>query len=776
MMSGFDILGAETLDEYLVGAATTNIKPSVDKLDAASKRASNAAAKLQKLNPKLAAKIKAVSAQALAKKAKLQKAAANIAAPKPKPKALPSVTSRALPSRAAAAAPPAAFRRAAVGPGRHIGLSSVLVTNATMVSPIVIQQMLEDADGFSQQANDAGIAAEAVALVQPLLGPLQTSNVSLFNSGNNIIVQANSIISAAASATASSGVSDAGSALMDQATTWVQQARAAAGSAATPVAGGQWVPGTNYPVGMTVTNGGSTYRAVTAGRSGALPGPSGTAATITDGSVVWAYVSPTTAAQGAAWAPNTPYTSGTTVTNSGNAYRANTSGTSGAAPGPSGTSASITDGSVLWSYVSTAAPPVPVQGAQWLPNTAYAAGSTVLNYGNTYSATSSGTSGVAPGPNSTTPGTPIQDGTVVWTFANAQQQQGGGGSSGGGGGGGGDSGGSADSGGGDDGGSQDGGSSGLDSYGTDSQDDGSSDDGSSDDSSSDDSSSDDGSQDDGSQDDQGAALVAQSSDVGSGFDCLGAYDIGHGGGGGGHGGGGHGGHGGFGGRGRNAWGGTWWGFPWSDDGEYYGDASDEEVKHLAKAVAAEVRKYGSTIVGAYDIAASQRQMNTLKQVTVAIGRAMVKRGVQVANETIAAAQDQSLPGITSLKNTLAHLQWHVNALASLTDPTAPYDSSDDLKKWVMQSFIDANAVEEGGQRQTEIWNDMWTDIGTELAHMPAKAVAAVVALPGKILGIPSWVFWTGGALLVGVVGFGIWKIALAATPVVTKAVVNRYLP
>jgi hypothetical protein len=193
---------------------------------------------------------------------------------------------------------------------------------------------------------------------------------------------------------------------------------------------------------------------------------------------------------------------------------------------------------------------------------------------------------------------------------------------------------------------------------------------------------------------------------------------------------------------------------------------------------------GCDVIGEYNIQALQRQMNTLKQVTVAIARALVRGGQKVANETLVTAKgglfERELPGITSLKNTQGHLQWHADKLSGFNDPTALYDSSDDVKKWTMQAWIDANSAEEGRERQQQIWDDMWTEIGEELAKMPAKIVKAVVALPGQafeaVTGIPSWAFWVGGGVLVLGVGFGAWKLITLATPAVAGVAARRYLP
>jgi hypothetical protein len=58
---------------------------------------------------------------------------------------------------------------------------------------------------------------------------------------------------------------------------------------------------------------------------------------------------------GAAWAQSTAYTVGTQVTANGNVYVCTTAGTSAASgTGPATTTSGITDGTVVWSFVSTA--------------------------------------------------------------------------------------------------------------------------------------------------------------------------------------------------------------------------------------------------------------------------------------------------------------------------------------------------------------------------------------------------------------------------------------
>lgn len=65
----------------------------------------------------------------------------------------------------------------------------------------------------------------------------------------------------------------------------------------------------------------------------------------------------------AAWAGTTAYTAGQRVTNGGNAYQCVTAGTSASSGGPTGTTSSITDGTVTWKYIGVGTAAVDVAAA-----------------------------------------------------------------------------------------------------------------------------------------------------------------------------------------------------------------------------------------------------------------------------------------------------------------------------------------------------------------------------------------------------------------------------
>ena len=113
-----------------------------------------------------------------------------------------------------------------------------------------------------------------------------------------------------------------------------------------------WVHTHAYAVGDYVTNGGNVYVATKEGTSASAGGPTGMNASITDGGVTWAPAPPILAP---AWLPETEYALNKYVSSGGGIYKVATPGTSAlTGPGPTGTSASITDGSVVWTPVAVA--------------------------------------------------------------------------------------------------------------------------------------------------------------------------------------------------------------------------------------------------------------------------------------------------------------------------------------------------------------------------------------------------------------------------------------
>lgn len=178
---------------------------------------------------------------------------------------------------------------------------------------------------------------------------------------------------------------------------------------------------------------------------------------------------------------------------------------------------------------------------------------------------------------------------------------------------------------------------------------------------------------------------------------------------------------------------------------------------------------------AFNIAQAQRNMNDLKPVTVEIARILLRSGWTTIKSAIDLAEGnwrlgthplgQDLPGKTARENVLGHLQWHMNTLASPEYATAKeftiYKPGDDLKKWVMQAYIESNAVEEGREALERAWNEMWEEIRAELRKIPAAVLAAAGSLASSIVegitGVPLWAWILGGVTITAGLGYGYYR-------------------
>ena len=119
------------------------------------------------------------------------------------------------------------------------------------------------------------------------------------------------------------------------------------------------------------------------------------------------------------WQPNTDYHTNKRVTSpDGNRYVALKGGKSGSVA-PRGSSTSIKDGTVTWSFDST---PLPLRGAYWplpwYPYHYYLSAQSVTNNGNTYESNLAGYTSGGPGPQ--TQGMEIPDNQVTWKSVNNQ--------------------------------------------------------------------------------------------------------------------------------------------------------------------------------------------------------------------------------------------------------------------------------------------------------------------------------------------------------------------
>lgn len=201
------------------------------------------------------------------------------------------------------------------------------------------------------------------------------------------------------------------------------------------------------------------------------------------------------------------------------------------------------------------------------------------------------------------------------------------------------------------------------------------------------------------------------------------------------------------------------------------------------------------VIGAtFDLQAMRRKMDAAKVVSLDMARELLKGGQKAIDAARQLAKDHDLPGGTARDNVYWKLQWHADQLAKLLSPatqralvgadaTAPqlYGSADDLKKWVLEAFIEQNAAEEGVGTQAAMtygqgWDDMWYLVDKEAAKLPTAVRAGVGKFVEAATGIPVWLWAIGGAIVVGLVGYGLWRVLMTAAPVATKVVADRYLP
>lgn len=109
---------------------------------------------------------------------------------------------------------------------------------------------------------------------------------------------------------------------------------------------------------------------------------------------------------------------------------------------------------------------------------------------------------------------------------------------------------------------------------------------------------------------------------------------------------------------------------------------------------------------AADIASAQRQMNALKNVSVKAARVLIRGGLGIIDEALAAGE---LGGKTSRENVRGHLKWHEDAANKISDLKASYPHANDLKDWVMRAYVESFAAGKA-EKVGSTWADMWKDV------------------------------------------------------------------
>lgn len=198
------------------------------------------------------------------------------------------------------------------------------------------------------------------------------------------------------------------------------------------------------------------------------------------------------------------------------------------------------------------------------------------------------------------------------------------------------------------------------------------------------------------------------------------------------------------------------------------------------------------VVGAYDMAAEQRKMNTLKVVPASVARALANGGLRAIDSAIAVAKGgffhtlkQPIPGDTAREKVRGDLQGHLNALNLFVDPAAIYPGAKALKRAVMMAFVEFNAVEETrayasqntiSRAVSEAWGEMWLAVTHAAAALPAALRKAVDEAMKAGTGLPMWAWALISVGSVGLVGYTVFRLLQPAVPVVARIAAARYLP
>jgi hypothetical protein len=156
-----------------------------------------------------------------------------------------------------------------------------------------------------------------------------------------------------------------------------------------------------------------------------------------------------------------------------------------------------------------------------------------------------------------------------------------------------------------------------------------------------------------------------------------------------------------------------------------------------------------TVLGYIDIQQAQRQMNSLKAVTIGVAQVLLKGGFEAIDGAIRTAQSKKLPNLKTLENMRGKLIWHRDNLGKFGDRNAPYRDANDLKRWVVDAYVQANGVEEGALYIDQAWTTMWNEISSELAKIPQKFRDEAANAVQNITGLPVWAWGlvAGGVLV-----------------------------
>jgi predicted DNA-binding protein (MmcQ/YjbR family) len=221
------------------------------------------------------------------------------------------------------------------------------------------------------------------------------------------------------------------------------------------------------------------------------------------------------------------------------------------------------------------------------------------------------------------------------------------------------------------------------------------------------------------------------------------------------------------------WGGYGWGYPAYYGPNYYlvdddyDDTQDVEVDEYGRRW---VRR--ADILGAVDIQQYTKQMESLKQVPVAVAKVLLRNAQKAIDDARVMAKQPwykfSLPGDKARDDVYWKLQWHAAELAKPEMlPTAMYAPGSDLKHWTVQAFVEKNAAQEGDKTNSwsaawSDWVEMWVEIGRVIASLPAAIVKKIDEAGEEV----AWYLKATGWVIIGaagLLGYATYKIVTGPT-------------
>ena len=216
--------------------------------------------------------------------------------------------------------------------------------------------------------------------------------------------------------------------------------------------------------------------------------------------------------------------------------------------------------------------------------------------------------------------------------------------------------------------------------------------------------------------------------------------------------------------------------------EYYVSENIDDVARLAnvQVTGAESSIASSTYVRD-KVAALDADIAPLN-LSYEAARKLAKRAIGWTQraETAIKTHSETLFGPATYETPRGHVQWHLDYIEkkplNLDLVRTPYEKSDDLKKWVSACYRIMVAADQDSALRDSIRDELRADLLDAVVAAPGRAAGWVAEAPGKVVesatGLPLWA-WTAIALGgTAILGYGVFRILLAAAPVATPALVG----